>query len=190
MADGDSTPTQKPCRGPCGRMLPLTGFGKHKMMADGHLNICKECRKAYEAEWRLQNPERSDAIKRRALQKYLATPHGKKNRVRMQRRREILQHDRMPIWANLFFIEEIYELCAQRNAMRALGVRWDVDHIVPLSSPLVCGLHVEANLRVIPQIENRQKCNRFWPDMWPPWTRHSAVAARVCDIESVTAPAA
>lgn len=32
-------------------------------------------------------------------------------------------------------------------------------------SKLVCGLHVEHNLRVITQKENQRKNNVFWPDM-------------------------
>ncbi len=42
---------------------------------------------------------------------------------------------------------------------------WTVDHIVPLQNPLVCGLHCEANLRIILGADNFAKCNRWWPDM-------------------------
>ncbi len=41
-----------------------------------------------------------------------------------------------------------------------------VDHIVPLSSEFVCGLHCIANLAVITKAENDRKQNRWWPDMW------------------------
>mgnify|MGYP001617069862 FL=1 len=68
-----------------------------------------------------------------------------------------------PMWANRFFIEEAYRLAELRT--RVLGYPWHVDHIVPLRSPLVCGLHVENNLRVIPGIENSRKGNRHWPNM-------------------------
>jgi hypothetical protein len=67
------------------------------------------------------------------------------------------------LWANAFFIEEAYDLAAKRTV--ATGIRWHVDHIVPLVNRLVCGLHVEHNLRVVPASVNWSKNNRYWPDM-------------------------
>ncbi|NBS69802.1 hypothetical protein EBT31_12955 [bacterium] len=44
---------------------------------------------------------------------------------------------------------------------KVTGERYVVDHIVPLISPEVCGLHVPWNLRVITQAENLQKSNKL-----------------------------
>lgn len=41
------------------------------------------------------------------------------------------------------------------------GVKYEVDHIVPLIHPQICGLHNEWNLRVIPEEENRVKSNIY-----------------------------
>lgn len=68
-----------------------------------------------------------------------------------------------PPWANEFFISEIYHLARLRTLQ--LGFKWHVDHIVPLKSKLVCGLHVENNLQVVPATYNLQKHNSYWPDM-------------------------
>lgn len=68
-----------------------------------------------------------------------------------------------PVWANRFFIREAYALAKLRE--KVCGGKWHVDHIVPLRSELVCGLHVEHNLQVIPAAVNTAKHNRYWPDM-------------------------
>lgn len=72
----------------------------------------------------------------------------------------------MTKWANKFFIEEIYDLARRRTELKTGSCgKWEVDHIVPITSRLVCGLHVEHNLQVIPASQNRIKGNRTWPQM-------------------------
>lgn len=70
----------------------------------------------------------------------------------------------MPAWADDFLIQQFYDCCTERNKLLTGGVKWHVDHMVPLNSPRVCGLHVQDNLAVIPQRVNLSKANRFWPD--------------------------
>ena len=56
-----------------------------------------------------------------------------------------------------------HELCQYRK--RVTGEDWEVDHIVPLQSNIVCGLHNEFNLQVITKSANSSKRNYYWPDM-------------------------
>ena len=78
-------------------------------------------------------------------------------------RRRSQELNATPKWANEFFIEEIYDLAQLRS--KALGIKFHVDHIVPLLSDKVCGLHEENNLQIIPALANLKKNNRHWPDM-------------------------
>jgi hypothetical protein len=68
----------------------------------------------------------------------------------------------MPKWLtkdDKWLIEQAYELSALRT--KIFGFKWHVDHIIPLSNKLVCGLHVIENLQVIPASENLSKTNKF-----------------------------
>lgn len=69
-----------------------------------------------------------------------------------------------PKWANKKAIREMYRISSQRT--KSTGVSHEVDHMVPIKSPYVCGLHTEANLDVLTEVANQTKGNRWWPDMW------------------------
>lgn len=64
---------------------------------------------------------------------------------------------RIPAWAKIEEIKKIYVF--------ARSVNLTVDHMVPLNSPLVCGLHCPDNLQLMTGPENTRKGNRRWPDM-------------------------
>ena len=75
------------------------------------------------------------------------------------RKRTLAKIYRTPIWINDFLIEEIYELCQLRT--EAVGVKHEVDHIIPLQGKLVSGLHVHDNLQILTAFENLTKSNKF-----------------------------
>lgn len=64
-----------------------------------------------------------------------------------------------PSWSNLDAIKAIYEL--RETISEVSGVVHHVDHIHPLQSDVVCGLHVLENLQIIPATENLSKSNKF-----------------------------
>lgn len=64
-----------------------------------------------------------------------------------------------PVWADKNKIKELYDHC--KKLTEETGIKYHVDHIVPLRHNKVCGLHVENNLRIITADENLQKSNDF-----------------------------
>lgn len=106
---------------------------------------------ARSAKWRALNPER-----RREVSNAWTKRNRSYGAYRAALRRAAI-HRATPPWADLKAIKKIYEEAARLGMV--------VDHIVPLNSPFVCGLHCEANLQIIPAIDNLKKSNRYWPDM-------------------------
>ena len=105
--------------------------------------------KARQAAWRAANPEKVKA-KNVAWSK---ANRGKCNSV--QARRRATKKQATPAWLTveqLKQIEAIYKACPKG---------FHVDHIVPLTSDIVCGLHVPWNLQILPASENLRKGNRL-----------------------------
>ncbi len=117
----------------------------------------KERIKDKNRSWAKSNPERRSAMRMKWNDK---NPEMK---VLWDANRRANEKKATPSWANLFFIAEAYRLAKLRE--KVCGGSWHVDHMVPIQSKLVCGLHVEHNLSVIPGPENMRKSNRHWPGM-------------------------
>ena len=108
-------------------------------------------------QYRIDHPDKA----RKATEKY-RLENKDKSAAKTSHRRAV-QLRATPLWANQFIIGEAYHLAKLRG--KVCGGKWHVDHIVPMNSKIVCGLHVEHNLRVIPGAENIRKSNRHWPNM-------------------------
>lgn len=63
-----------------------------------------------------------------------------------------------------FVFVEAIRLAKMR--LEATGIQWDVDHIEPIISPVVCGLHNAFNIAVVPATFNRSKGNKQIDQHW------------------------
>lgn len=74
-------------------------------------------------------------------------------------RRKVRVKQATPPWADFEKIRAVYALAKKRSDLT--GVKHHVDHRIPLTGDLVCGLHVHNNLRAIPWQVNASKKNKF-----------------------------
>lgn len=75
-------------------------------------------------------------------------------------KRRAAKLQRTPFWdPDTHLIPQLYQVAAMYT--RESGQPWHVDHILPLQGKKVSGLHVYANLRVIPGEENIKKSNKY-----------------------------
>ncbi len=82
-----------------------------------------------------------------------------------------------PLWVDKAEIRAIY--AEARRVSKMSGVVHHVDHIYPVTSILGCGLHVPANLRVIPRSSNCSKSNGFPLVHSPAWGNLTSVEIEV-----------
>lgn len=105
--------------------------------------------------WRDNNPE-----KMAALNKAWRTNNPAKTAARV-RKYQAEKRNAAPKWLTSQQKLEIdHKYLLARIHEWATGMKWEVDHIAPLQSKEICGLHVPWNLQVIPRRENRTKGNK------------------------------
>lgn len=113
-------------------------------------------------KWCLENAERNRNHKRKYIEENRERLNAKSARYWREHRVEKMLHCRKrramkklatPKWADLEKIKEIYR--------QALIFGMSVDHIIPIQSKVVCGLHWEGNLRLIDKRENSRKGNKL-----------------------------
>jgi hypothetical protein len=96
------------------------------------------------------------------MTEYRRSPRGAAlNRLQANKRNRNIELA-TPLWANQDAIEQIYEQAARLQQQD--GIPREVDHIIPLQSKKVCGLHSENNLQILTKDENSAKRCKFMED--------------------------
>lgn len=165
----------------CGETKPVQEFSRRVASPDGLAYKCRACSRAYLEQWRSRHPGAfktwylNNRERRRAYwlnwsadkKSYLKATYAewaKRNKPRINAliaKRTASKKCATPRWADMSAILAIYREAARLTV--ETGVRHEVDHIYPLQSDVVCGLHCPANLQILTKTENIRKGNRI-PD--------------------------
>lgn len=161
----------------------LTKHGKYE-------SYCRECKSAVRKEW-YQNNKESEIKKAKAYHhatyadkrehkikkavewvknnpdKYKVNykkcyENTKSKRMAYAGMRRASKRNAVPSWFDSVknSVDAIYAMRDWMN-LTMFGIKYEVDHIIPLKNSKVCGLHVPNNLQIITRFDNRSKQNKF-----------------------------
>lgn len=157
-------------------------LGCHSIYCKQRYQLNRDSDSAVKKAWKKDNPDKVKASRQREQAKrdlnrdaYNAhlRQHYQNNKhyytQKTNERRKRMKVEQTPTWVNLQAIKEFYLVADALT--RSTGVAHHVDHIDPLNprSGLVCGLHVPANLRVVPATTNLKKRDLFKPYGFDGW---------------------
>jgi len=129
----------------CLQTKPLGMFGKHKSAKDGIRASCKPCnnKAVKDRVDPIKNRERVNIWRKNNLDKKAAT----------LAKRKALQKNATPPWFEKEKVALVYK--------KARHWGFEVDHVIPLKSKIVCGLHCWANLQLLDSKLNKSKGNKI-----------------------------
>jgi hypothetical protein len=143
----------------------LSLFNKRGGKEVGYRSFCKECQSNKDAARYDSDKRKSKYLSNHLKEKELRREYYRRTKEayfirKAKRRSQTLEAT--PKWYgefDEFVLSEAYRLCKLRE--KATGIKWEVDHIVPLQGKIVCGLHWYQNWSVKTQFENRAKGNKY-----------------------------
>ena len=149
-------------------------FHKCATNKDGYTYKCAACSLNDMLAWRQQNKDsrKQEYLNRkirlgktRTLKEY----KGRKTSLfeyssKRRSQKKIIELSEL----DLFVQKEATNLCKLREL--STGIKWHVDHIVPLNHKEACGLHNAFNLQVVPALWNIRKKNRNMDTYFNTWS--------------------
>jgi hypothetical protein len=161
-----------------------TEYYKNKNRKYGIEGICKLCSSEKGKFWRKANPEKARQLskkwernnkekKYKNEQKWNQSYIGKlwlrnwrksnNNKLNFRNRnRQARKNMRLPIWLteeDKLAMKLMYEFAHELS--KETGIKYDVDHIIPLHGKNISGLHCPQNLQILKYIDNIKKGNRY-----------------------------
>lgn len=155
------------------KLFDLKHYYTGKLCKNGHDSerqttngSCCQCLKKYMKDYFVANKQKMIATANKWIKdNSYHRIYYKNNSTKFmswQRIRKLAKTNRTPSWLTKSQKRQIqieHELAAW--CTKVTGIKYHVDHIVPLQGKTVSGLHVPWNLQVIPAKDNLIKSNKF-----------------------------
>lgn len=147
----------------CNIEKPLSEFYKER---DRFRPDCKKCNNEKSKKYHTNNNEKrlkvikawgeNNLEKKRKISNDWKKAYPDKH-VALEEKRRATKMKAVPAWFEKEKVRLVYK--------KAKELGMTVDHVVPLSSKIVCGLHCWYNLQLLDSKLNSGKKNYHWPDM-------------------------
>lgn len=155
----------------CDKVLSIDSFNKESHSWDNLHKKCKECHSEYSMHYSIENKKKTAlyykkwADKNRERLKEYNTAYRKQH-LAEDAARSMLRYTKKlkatPSWLTIEQRAAILLFYKQAKLLeKETGLKYHVDHIVPLQGVNVCGLHVPWNLQVLSAEDNIRKSNKL-----------------------------
>lgn len=152
-----SMQTTKTCSR-CGSAKPITDFSVRAASKDGFTAACSRCLRDAKQIAYWSDPAERKAASRRAVEskaaRFAFDPAYKRA---FNLWGSTAKRTKIPSWVK---IVDFLPIC--REAL-ARGRGWEIDHVIPINHPKVCGLHVPQNVQLLLREANSSKANHWEP---------------------------
>ena len=140
----------------CKKEKHLKHFTKHSSAKSGYRSTCRECRTGEAKHWYKENRQQKNLTSKKHYE-----ANKEKYFLRYSKRRAALKNA-IPSWYSETDDIEFLKLkqeCEELN--KKTGIIHEIDHIIPLQSDIVCGLHCKENWQILTREQNRSKSNKY-----------------------------